>query len=249
MLDTGAERLEMECQILCNALRQSWHASDLLGTITAAKQLSLLFPDLLRTKKGDQTEEIMDIYKELGIDPQMGPTSFKIFMRAKVRNYLRTHKVTGRENRLAYYFVLDMGLILRSARLRLSHDLNVLRHTLEEHHLIHDDGGFVPTNPAYADIKPPPPAGPPPSGGMQPSTISAGDAPAKPQAPLEMPTIIRIMIDEGMLNHNEVRAIHTQMVTYAGITVQEVLLRSGYITPDQLTVLMAKEIAYKNNEG
>lgn len=247
MLDTGAERLEMECQILCNALRQSWHASDLLGTITAAKQLSLLFPDLLRNQKVDAPDEIMDIYKELGIDPQMGPKAFKIFMRVRVRNYLRSHKLTGRENRLAYYYVLDMGLILRSARLRLSHDLNVLRSTLQGHNLIHDDGGFVPTNPAFADIKPPAPAGPPPSSGMQPSTISSSDAPAKPQAPLEMPLLIRIMIDEGLLNHNEVRAIHTQMVTYAGITVQEVLLRSGYITPDQLTELMAKEIAIKAN--
>ena len=46
MMDTGAKRLELECQILCNALRQSWTASDLVGVVTAARQLAEFFPDL-----------------------------------------------------------------------------------------------------------------------------------------------------------------------------------------------------------
>ena len=43
----GANRIELESQILCASLRQSWAINDVKGVLTVVRQLYQLFPDLL----------------------------------------------------------------------------------------------------------------------------------------------------------------------------------------------------------
>ncbi|HMX44532.1 MAG TPA: hypothetical protein PKC93_01215, partial [Candidatus Obscuribacter sp.] len=71
MMDTGAKRLELECQILCIALRQSWTASDLVGVVTAARQLAEFFPDLLNANPSENN--LPNLYEMLAVDIRTSP--------------------------------------------------------------------------------------------------------------------------------------------------------------------------------
>ncbi len=218
MMDTGAKRLELECQILCNALRQSWTASDLVGVVTAARQLAEFFPDLLAANRPENT--LPNLYEMLAVDIRTSPNRMKSLFRMRRKHHLRTQKLHGRENRLAFYELLDMGLIMRNARLRLSHDLNVLRQTLSSHGLIPDDGGFsLP--------------------GVAPTMVGAG-------AYLEgwqLPLLVRIMVNDGLLGAAEVQAIYSQICAFKTMSVEEAILQAGYVTEDQLRILKQKEMS------
>jgi hypothetical protein len=42
----GANRIELESQILCSALRTSWAENDFKGQVNSCSELYQLFPDL-----------------------------------------------------------------------------------------------------------------------------------------------------------------------------------------------------------
>ena len=218
MMDTGAKRLELECQILCNALRQSWTASDLVGVVTAARQLAEFFPDLLNANPSENN--LPNLYEMLAVDIRTSPNRMKSLFRMRRKHHLRTQKLHGRENRLAFYELLDMGLIMRNARLRLSHDLNVLRQTLSSHGLIPDDGGSsLP--------------------GVAPAMVGAGAYLDGWQPPL----LVRIMVNDGLLGEAEVQAIYSQICAFKTMSVEEAILQAGYVTEDQLRILKQKEMS------
>ncbi len=57
----GANRIELESQILSSALRQSWADTDAVGVVKACQELYQLYPDLLPLPKGEQTPVVSTI--------------------------------------------------------------------------------------------------------------------------------------------------------------------------------------------
>src|ERR1700729_2290405 len=60
-------RIELESQILCASLRQSWAQSDIYGVIVVAKQLCQLFPDLIRPLPEGDSVPPLDLYELFGL--------------------------------------------------------------------------------------------------------------------------------------------------------------------------------------
>lgn len=215
----GAKRLEVECQILCAALRQSWSSQDLRGVLTAAGQLAEFFPDLLRAGSLKESD-LPDLYEFLGVDKKVGPNKMKALFRLKRKKHLMTKKLHGRENRLAYYELLDCGLVLKHPRLRLSHDLNILRQTLVKHNPIPDDGSF--NAPGQA--------------------MPHHAAPQSAQDLLNMPglpPLVRLMVDKRFLGPSEVQALHFQLTNFKKLTLEEAILQAGYVDGVTLQALKA----------
>ncbi|MBS1955431.1 MAG: hypothetical protein JST89_14700 [Cyanobacteria bacterium SZAS-4] len=121
--------IDIQREILTNALRLSCEDKDAAGVLKSAQQLHQLFPDLLP----DQSlkYECIDCYKVLNVIND-APKSVVIanYFRA-VKKFLRAKKV--KEHRREYFSLLDAGTILCNKRLRLSHDLVVARDWLVEH--------------------------------------------------------------------------------------------------------------------
>lgn len=235
MYDTGADRLELECQILCSALRHSWSVQDLNGVINAAQQLSEFFPDLLITEKADESfhesesqtnHTLPNLYSFLNIDYRTSENKLKVIYRLILRKHLRTKRLSGKDFRLAFFELLDTGLVMKNQRLRLSHDLNVLRQTLVQHHLLYNDGSFTP----IAQV--------------------GATAPVPKQEelePIKHPPIIRLMLTEGMITEAEARAIYNQMKNFNKIKVHELLLSAGYLNMEQLISLQKRTLSLRNN--
>ncbi|MFN8659087.1 MAG: hypothetical protein U0105_22310 [Candidatus Obscuribacterales bacterium] len=125
-------RVELESQVLCAALRQSWNLKDKIGSFTSVRELSHLFPDLLPPPedKTDGPSNKANYYELLGIRAQSSSSSVIAAYLRKVRKFLRDRKV--REAKNEYNTLLNAGFILRKPRLRLSHDLVVVRRWLFE---------------------------------------------------------------------------------------------------------------------
>ena len=125
-------RVELESQVLCAALRQSWNLKDKIGSFTSVRELSHLFPDLLPPPedKSDGASNKANYYELLGIRAQSSSSSVIAAYLRKVRKFLRDRKV--REAKTEYNTLLNAGFILRKPRLRLSHDLVVVRRWLFE---------------------------------------------------------------------------------------------------------------------
>lgn len=126
-------RVELESQVLCAALRQSSHNKDRVGAFTSVRELSHLFPDLLPPpEKHDEVANSnkANFYNVLGVKPQSSANSVIAGYLRTVRNFLRTQKVA--EARVEYNRILNAGFILRKPRLRLSHDIVVARRWLHE---------------------------------------------------------------------------------------------------------------------
>jgi hypothetical protein len=126
-------RVELESQVLCAALRQSCHLKDRVGAFTSVRELSHLFPDLLPPpEKHDDLHESnkANYYGVLGCRPQTSANAVIAAYLRTVRTFLRTQKVA--DSRVEYNRILNAGFILRKPRLRLSHDLVVARRWLHE---------------------------------------------------------------------------------------------------------------------
>jgi hypothetical protein len=126
-------RVELESQVLCAALRQSCHLRDRVGSFTSVRELSHLFPDLLPPpEKHDEVAQSnkANYYGVLGVRPQSSANSVIAAYLRTVRAFLRTQRVA--DSRVEYNRILNAGFILRKPRLRLSHDLVVTRRWLHE---------------------------------------------------------------------------------------------------------------------
>lgn len=126
-------RVELESQVLCAALRQSCHLKDRVGSFTSVRELSHLFPDLLPPpEKHDEASGTnkANYYSVLGVRPQTSANAVIAAYLRTVRAFLRTQRVA--DARAEYNRILNAGFILRKPRLRLSHDLVVTRRWLHE---------------------------------------------------------------------------------------------------------------------
>jgi hypothetical protein len=126
-------RVELESQVLCAALRQSCHVRDKIGAFTAIRELSHLFPDLLPPPERDDEQSCCNkanFYHVLNIKPQTAANGVIAAYIRNVRRFLRAYKIT--DHRTEFNKILNAGFILRKPRLRLSHDLVVARRWLHE---------------------------------------------------------------------------------------------------------------------
>ncbi|MBX9572808.1 MAG: hypothetical protein K2X77_28180 [Candidatus Obscuribacterales bacterium] len=124
----AVNRVELECQVLCAALRQSWVRRDKVGAFTSIRELSHLFPDLLPPPEERVSTNKANYYEVLGVRPQSGLNSIVVGYLRTVRKFLKQYN--PKDHRQFYNTMLNAGFVLRKPRLRLSHDLVVARRWL-----------------------------------------------------------------------------------------------------------------------
>lgn len=124
----AVNRVELECQVLCAALRQSWVRRDKVGAFTSIRELSHLFPDLLPPPEERVSTNKANYYEVLGVRPQSGLNSIVVGYLRTVRKFLKQYN--AKDHRPFYNTMLNAGFVLRKPRLRLSHDLVVARRWL-----------------------------------------------------------------------------------------------------------------------
>lgn len=134
----GKNRIELESQILCAALRQSWADTDATGMVKSCLELSTIFPDLL-PPPSPQVNNPSNYYDVLEIDCDVNtPKIIAAYFKA-VKKFLRENP-KPRTQKNEYYRLLNAGFILRRPRSRLSHDLIVVRGALLDSNIIPADG-------------------------------------------------------------------------------------------------------------
>ncbi len=134
----GKNRIELESQILCAALRQSWADTDATGMVKSCLELSTIFPDLL-PPPSPQVTNPSNYYDVLEIDCDVNtPKIIAAYFKA-VKKFLRENP-KPRNLKDEYYRLLNAGFILRRPRSRLSHDLIVVRGALLDSNIIPEDG-------------------------------------------------------------------------------------------------------------
>lgn len=121
-------RVELECQVLCAALRQSWVRQDKVGAFTSIRELSHLFPDLLPPPEDKDGSNKANYYEVLGVRPQSGLNAIMVGYLRRVRNFLKERN--PKDCKVEFNTILNAGFVLRKPRLRLSHDLVVARRWL-----------------------------------------------------------------------------------------------------------------------
>jgi hypothetical protein len=215
----GANRIELESQILCASLRQSWALSDVEGMITVARQLYQLFPDLMPPLKADGGVRANNLYDYLGIGSDaIQSTVIAAYLRA-VKKFARGTNV--RDHREDYFRCLNAGYILRKPRLRLSHDLVVVRQLLLDKKAIPEDG----TIDFIVPVREPEPV----------QMLKT-----QPLVPT-LPTLVELLRQAQIIGSAEVQALTNQMNLAPEIPVQELVLSAGYVTDLELKSLQLAE--------
>jgi hypothetical protein len=217
----GANRIELESQILCASLRQSWAMTDVEGMITAARQLYQLFPDLLPPLKSDNGHQPVNLYDFLGVTTDSPQTAVLAAYLRAVKKFLREN--SAKDNRDAYFMYLNAGYVLRKPRLRLSHDLVVVRHFLIEKKAIPEDGTI--------DFVEPP----------QKAVAEAPQLVTTQQVAPLLPTLVELLKQAQIIGAAEVQALVNQMSLAPEIPVQELILSAGYVTDLELKSLQLAE--------
>jgi hypothetical protein len=216
----GANRIELESQILCASLRQSWAMLDVEGMITAARQLYQLFPDLLPPLKENNGQQPVNLYELLGVSSDAAQTAvIAAYLRA-VKRFLRDY--SAKENREQYFMYLNAGYVLRKPRLRLSHDLVVVRHYLIQKKAIPEDGTID-----FVEL--------PFKTEMPPKLVTTQ------QVTPPLPTLVELLKQAQIIGIPEVQALINQMTLAPEIPVQELILSAGYVTDLELKSLQLAE--------
>ncbi|HEY9870718.1 MAG TPA: hypothetical protein V6D08_16245 [Candidatus Obscuribacterales bacterium] len=222
MVTAPKNKIELESQVLCSALRQSWAGGDPQGAATAARELYQLFPDLLPPPKLGAQRSLTNYYQLIGLNPQGSPnTAVARFFRA-AKSFLRTGKV--KESREEYNRILDAGFILRKPRLRLSHDLMVIRAWLIETHTIPEDGTLELV-----------------SAEAEPEKVEAQLAKTQPIV-AELPALVRLLKEAQIIGPAEVQALTAQMALAPEVPIERLVLDSGYVTAQEMYSLKLAEM-------
>lgn len=218
----GANRIELESQILCSALRLSWADSDNIGVVRSARELYQLFPDLMPPPKVDIPERPENYYELLGLRCDV-PQSLVVagYLRA-AKKFLRTQNV--KENRQDYYKILTAGFILRKPRLRLSHDLITGREWLIHTQTIPEDGTLEPISAAPT---------------REPEPVQM--VRTQPIVATQLPTLIELLKYAQIIGPAEVQALTNQMSIAPEIPVKELILSAGYVTEQEMNSLWLAE--------
>ncbi len=219
----GANRIELESQILCSALRLSWADDDSEGVFRSCRELYQLFPDLLPAPRPDGGAP-RDLYDLIQIRCDV-PQSMVVagYFRA-AKKFLRDNDAkTSREE---YFRILNAGFVLRKPRLRLSHDLVVGRQWLVEKRMIPDDGTLEPIE----DTKERESRIPEPSQLVRTQPITES-----------LPVMIELLKYAQIIGPAEVQALSNQMSIAPEVTVAELILSAGYVTESEMKSLQLAE--------
>lgn len=215
-------RIELESQILCASLRQSWAEEDIHGVIVVGKQLCELFPDLL-TPVNSESRPI-NLYDFFGIRCDASQEVVISCYSQTVSVFLRNYN--AREKAEDYKLILDAGYILRKPRLRLSHDLLVVRDWLLKNSAIPQDG-----------------------------TIDFIEAPKEkiPQpvvAPVEvhLPQLVNLMQQAQIIGDSEVLALTNQTKLAPEVPIEDLILSAGYVTELELKSLQLAEYLFREGK-
>lgn len=220
----GANRIELESQILCSALRLSWAESDVSGMVKSCQELYQLFPDLLPPPKSDEVGESDNYYELLSIECDVNPSMVLAAYFKAVKRFLRSNQ-DPKEDKTTYFKILNAGFILRKPRLRLSHDLIVARGTLVEQKIIPDDG-------TLEMIESPDDASAEPQPAQMVTTQQIDDT---------LPKLIELMKAAQFTGPAEVQALINQMNLYPDIPLKDLVLQAGYVTEPELRSLELAE--------
>lgn len=222
-------RIELESQVLCAALRQSLASGDMPGALASQKQLCDLFPDLLPQVAKEIDRPVVNYYQVLNVTPISTSSSV-------ASGYLRAIKKLLRQGvnetlREQYYRLLDAGFVLRKSRLRLSHDM-VLSCTLAlpkpqsfelpEKADVHAES-VVAAAPA-ADATPEPKSGPKPEPKPEPK-------------PAKAPSLLELMSMVQFISAVDSQAVEAKTKASSDLTVEKLVLSSGYVSADELNSL------------
>jgi len=223
----GANRIELESQILCSALRLSWADNDSKGLVRSARELYQLFPDLLPPPKQDVVERPTDYYDLLQLRCDV-PQSLVVagYLRA-AKNFLRTQSV--KDNKQDYFNILTAGFILRKPRLRLSHDLVIGREWLIQQKVIPEDGTLEEIEEIRAAALV----------GAEPPSVQMQKT--QPIVAEKLPMLIELLKYGQIIGPAEVQALSNQMSVAPEIPVKELILSAGYVTDSEMNSLQLAE--------
>lgn len=214
----GANRIELECQILCSALRLSLAESDVPGILKTCQELYQLFPDLLPPAETDNTE---NFYNLLSIESDVNPSMVLAAYFRSLKRFLRDNP-EPEKNKEAYFKILNAGYVLRKPRLRMSHDLIVAREHLAKHKVIPKDGTLEMIDP---------------SGEISFEPRGKRTDITKPK----LPRMIELMKAGQFIGPEEARALMNQMEIYPDISLEDLVLRAGYLTEPELKSIQLAE--------
>ena len=217
----GANRIELESQILCSALRLSWADDDIEGVLKSARELYQLFPDLLPPPKADVEEKPANLYQMLRLRCDVPQSSVVAGYFNAAKKFLRTQNI--KEQRQDYYKILTAGFTLRKPRLRLSHDLIVVRQLLIDKKVIPDDGTLEPVTPTAREPEP---------------TQMVRTVPMDQKLPM----LIELLKYAQIIGPAEVQALTNQMSIAPEIPVAELILSAGYVTDSEMKSLQLAEV-------
>jgi hypothetical protein len=217
----GANRIELESQILCSALRLSWADDDIEGVLKSARELYQLFPDLLPPPKSDITEKPTNLYQMLRLRCDVPQSSVVAGYFNAAKKFLRTQNI--KEQRQDYYKILTAGFTLRKPRLRLSHDLIVVRQLLIDKKVIPDDGTLEPIVSTSREPEP-----------MQMVRTVPMDQ--------KLPMQIELLKHAQIIGPAEVQALTNQMSIAPEIPVSELILSAGYVTDAEMKSIQLAEV-------
>jgi len=221
----GANRIELESQILCAALRLSWAENDSVGMVRSCQELYQLFPDLLPPPKAEGDLSPDDYYEMLQISCDVNPSMVLAAYFKAVKRFLRACP-DPKQDKEAFYKVLNAGFILRKPRLRLSHDLIVARSVLVTSHVIPDDGTLEMIEaPVEMRVEP------------QPAQMMT----TQPMTET-LPKLVELMKEAQFIGPPEVQALKNQMTMYPDIPIKDLVLRAGYVTDSEMQSLLLAEL-------
>ncbi len=219
----GANRIELESQILCSALRLSWADDDIEGVLKSARELYQLFPDLLPPPKPEIAEKPTNLYQMLRLRCDVPQSSVVAGYFNAAKRFLRSENI--KEQRQDYYKILTAGFTLRKPRLRLSHDLIVVRQLLIDRKVIPDDGTLEPISAPVGSREPEP---------MQMVRTVPLDQ--------KLPMLIELLKHAQIIGPAEVQALTNQMSIAPEIPVSELILSAGYVTDPEMKSLQLAEV-------
>jgi hypothetical protein len=224
----AANKLEFDFESLSLSLRNSWCRQDSSEAAAVLQELSQLCPDLA-TAPEPATNASM-----AGSEPRFNYYDMLKLNAAATQQEIITSffkqlhqmlKDKGRFTRSRNYIkLLNAAFVLRRPRLRLSHDLAAVAGWLQ--------GGS--------------------SDCTAPESIKTADADLPPQEGVvldtEAPLLLHLLEQSHMVSTDECRALLAQMKRAPGIKLRSLVLKVGYVSPEEMASLKLAEMLLENKQ-
>jgi len=223
-IGTSPNRIELESQILCASLRQSWAQNDVHGVIVVAKQLCQLFPDLIPPLASSTVKLAINLYDFFGMNCDASQEVVVSTYFQTITKFLYNNNTHEKPDE--YRTLLDAGYILRKPRLRLSHDLVIVRNWLLEHQAIPQDGTI--------DF-------------IEAVAVTAPQ-PVVEAIPIMLPQLVNLMQEAQIIGTTEVLALTNQTKLAPEIPIEELILSAGYVSESELKSLQLAEYLFRQGK-